>query len=208
MLSTTSDAFWLSTFPQRCQIIQQKLLSITSTSLKIPTNIRTLINSRTATLLSMSTRIEEDDEYEELLEEMIYSGDFTAFIRKKSKDIITTDFLDFLQEREKSAEDIDDKTVLSEIINIINNKIRLSDGMGGNVESIFEARLDKILYTAPNKRQLYIEENIEDMTDGFIDHVKRQMSTDKDIDNKVVFASILKLISQVKGTDLLGKHAI
>ena len=87
-----------------------------------------------------------DEEYEELLDEMIYSGDFVGFMRRKSKQIISEDFLDFLQEREKNAEDVDDKNVLMEIITLVNDKLKLSDGMA-NSESIFDQRLDKILYT-------------------------------------------------------------
>jgi hypothetical protein len=47
------------------------------------------------------------------------------------------------------------------------------------VETAYEKRLDKLLYTAPNRRGVFVEENIEDMTDGFISHVKRQLATDK-----------------------------
>jgi hypothetical protein len=151
--------------------------------------------------------VNNDDQMEDLLDEMIYSGDFTGFVRRKSNQVLSEEFLEYLQEREKSAEDIETKTVVHEIMNLVSEKIRLSDGMV-NGELIFEERLDKILYTAPNKRLQYIEENISDMTDGFIAHIKKQMTNDKDIDNKVVFASILKLISQVKGYDLLGAEAV
>lgn len=147
-----------------------------------------------------------DEEYEELLDEMIYSGDFVGFMRRKAKQIISADFLDFLQEREKSAIDLDDKNVLNEIIGLIQDKLRLSDGMA-NSEFVFDERLDKILYTAPNKRLQYIEDIKEDMTEGFINHVKKLLNTDKDIDSKVVFASILQLISKVKGIDYVGQEA-
>ena len=147
-----------------------------------------------------------DEEYEELLDEMIYSGDFVGFMRRKAKQIISEDFLDFLQEREKTAIDLDDKNVLNEIIGMIQDKLRLSDGMT-NSESVFDERLDKILYTAPNKRLQYIEDIKDDMTEGFITHVKKLLNADKDIDNKVVFASILQLISKVKGVDYVGQEA-
>ena len=147
-----------------------------------------------------------DEEYEELLDEMIYSGDFVGFMRRKAKQIISEDFLDFLQEREKNAEDADDKNVLNEIIGLVNDKLKLSDGMA-NSESVFDQRLDKILYTAPNKRLEYIETNKDDMTEGFVSHVRKLLNSEKDIDNKVVFASILQLISKVKGIDYVGSEA-
>lgn len=151
--------------------------------------------------------MELDEEYETILEEMIYSGDFTGFIRKKVDAVVNDDFLEYLKEKEKVAEDDDDKVVLNEIVNLISEKIRLSDG-ASNAELIFEQRLDKLLYTAPNRRSQYIKDNLADMTDGFITHIKRQMNVDRDVDNKVVFASILQLIGQAKGGDYLGEAAV
>lgn len=144
-----------------------------------------------------------DEEYEELLDEMIYSGDFIGFMRRKSKQIISIDFLDFLRERERNADDSDDKNVLNEIILLVNDKLKLSDGLS-NSESVFDQRLDAILYTAPNKRLDYIETHKDDMTEGFVTHVRKLLNSEKDIDNKVVFASILQLISKVKGVDYIG----
>lgn len=148
-----------------------------------------------------------DDELAELLDEMIYSGDFTGFMRKKTNQVVNEDFLEYLQEREQAADDEDDRAVYKEIITMVSDKIRLSDGIE-NVESVFEKRLDKILYAAPNKRKAWIEDNAEDMTEGFIAHIKKNMAVEKDIDNKVVFASILQLIGQVKGSDFLGEASV
>lgn len=168
-------------------------------------------NSIRSTSLSAYPNAQEaavtDEELAELLEEMIYSGDFTGFMRKKAKEVVNEDFLEYLQERVQEADDEDDRAVYKEIILLISDKIRLSDGIE-NVESVFEKRLDKILYAAPNKRKTWIEENSIDMTEGFIAHIKKQMTGEKDLDNKVVFASILQLIGQVKGSDFLGEASV
>ena len=141
-----------------------------------------------------------DEELGDLLEEMIYSGDFEGFIRRKSTKILNDDFLSYVNERVDVADDDDEMQTLQSISDLVSTKIKLSDGIE-NVELVFEERLSKILYTAPNRRRQYIEGSISDMSEGFISHIKKQLSSDKDVDNKVVFASILQLISEIKGND-------
>jgi len=72
---------------------------------------------------------------------------------------------------------------------------------------VFENRLDKILFTAPNLRRNLIEEKLDEMTDGFVEYVQSEMKTTMDSDSKVVLASILQMIGQLKNADLLGKNA-
>ena len=69
------------------------------------------------------------------------------------------------------------------------------------------SRLDKILFTSPNQRKAVIMESLEDMTPGFVEYIQREMKSTSDGDNKVVYASILQLIGQCKGADLLGGDA-
>jgi len=140
------------------------------------------------------------------LEDMIYSGDIDGFIRRRAKDVVNDDFLDFLDSKLESSEDEELKQVIKEIIDSIEGRLDLTDGL---VDSgvVFEKRLDKILFTPPNQRKIYIEENKADMTLGFIDYIQSEMKSMEDMDSKVVMASILQIIGQVKQTDLLGSNA-
>eukprot|EP00596_Hydrurales_sp_CCMP1899_P009979 CAMPEP_0119051438 /NCGR_PEP_ID=MMETSP1177-20130426/73051_1 /TAXON_ID=2985 /ORGANISM="Ochromonas sp, Strain CCMP1899" /LENGTH=615 /DNA_ID=CAMNT_0007030637 /DNA_START=289 /DNA_END=2136 /DNA_ORIENTATION=+ len=143
---------------------------------------------------------------EEWLDDMIYCGDIEGYIRRRSKDVVTDDFREYLDERLEACHDQDEKQVLSEIALMVGEKLRISDGLADS-EEVFESRLDRVLFTAPNQRKAFIKENIEEMSLGFVEFVQREMKETADGDSKVVFASILQLIGQVKGADLLGSFA-
>ena len=143
---------------------------------------------------------------EEWLDDMIYCGDIEGYIRRRSKDVVTDDFREYLDERIAECQDEDEKQVLSEITLLLSEKLRLSDGMVDS-EEVFESRLDKILFTAPNQRKAFIQENIGEMSLGLVEYVQREMKDTTDSDSKVVLASILQLIGQAKGSDLLGNMA-
>lgn len=148
-----------------------------------------------------------DAEYEELLEDMIYSGDMPGFMRRKTREIVDEDFLDYLKERIESADDDDEKAAIQEIITLVSGKLLQTDGLADS-GIVFESRLDRILFTAPNNRRKYIEENKEEMTQAFIEYIQSEMKSMSDIDSKVVLASILQMIGEVQGTDYLGNEAI
>ena len=147
-----------------------------------------------------------DETMEEWLDDMIYCGDIEGYIRRRSKDVVTDDFREYLDERIAECQDEDEKQVLSEITLLLSEKLRLSDGMVDS-EEVFESRLDKILFTAPNQRKAFIQENIGEMSLGLVEYVQREMKDTTDSDSKVVLASILQLIGQAKGSDLLGNMA-
>ena len=147
-----------------------------------------------------------DETMEEWLDDMIYCGDIEGYIRRRSKDVVTDDFREYLDERLADCQDEDEKQVLSEITLLLTEKLRLSDGLVDS-EEVFEARLDKILFTSPNQRKAFIQENIAEMSLGMVEYVQREMKETSDTDSKVVFASILQLIGQAKGADLLGSLA-
>jgi hypothetical protein len=146
-----------------------------------------------------------DDNYEEVLDDMIYSGDMLGFIRKKSKEVVNKDFLSFLENKKSNCHEEDEKQVVEEIIDLISEKLKQTDGLTDS-GVVFENRLDKILFKAPNLRRGFIKENAVEMTDGFIDYVQKELKSNTDIDSKVVLASILQLIGQEKNVDLLGKN--
>jgi hypothetical protein len=147
-----------------------------------------------------------DEQLEELLDDMIYSGDIEGYARRRAKDVISEDFLDYLQERLGSCQDDDEKQVLVDIISLVSEKLRLTDGLVDS-EVSFAERLDRILFTAPNQRKNLIEDNVQEMTAGFIDYVQRELKDTSDGDSKVVLASILQLVGQAKGADFLGADA-
>lgn len=124
-----------------------------------------------------------------------------GYIRRKSKELVTPDFLDFVQEKEGLTEEEEEKIVIREVINILEDKLRLTDGLLDS-EEIFEERLDKILFAPPNQRKTYIQENLNDMTDGFVEYVQRELKSIPDTDSKVVLASVLQLIGQLKKVDV------
>lgn len=150
--------------------------------------------------------VRSTEELDSWLEDMIYSGDIDGFIRRRAKDVVTDDFLDFLDSKLESSDDEELQQVIKEIIESIEGRLNMTDGL---VDSgvVFEKRLDKILFTPPNQRKIFIEENKADMTLGFIDYIQSEMKTMEDMDSKVVMASILQMIGQVKQTDLLGSNA-
>jgi hypothetical protein len=147
-----------------------------------------------------------DETMEEWLDDMIYCGDIEGYIRRRSKDVVSEDFREYLEERLADCQDEDEKQVLSEITQMLTEKLRLSDGLVDS-EEVFESRLDRILFTSPNLRKAYILENIPEMSLGFVEFIQKEMKETTDTDSKVVFASILQLIGQAKGSDLLGSMA-
>ena len=147
-----------------------------------------------------------DEMMEEWLDDMIYSGDIEGFIRRQAKDVVSADFKEYLDERLASCRDEDEKRVLSEIAQILALKLAVTEGLVDSDE-LFMSRLDKILFTAPNQRKAYIQDNVEDMSPAFVDYIQKELRSTKDSDNKVVYASLLLLIGQAKGSDLLGTDA-
>ena len=124
-----------------------------------------------------------------------------------SRQALSEDFIDYVDERVEQAEDEDEKGAFQEVLSLLESRRKATDG---NAESgvAFEARLDKILFTAPNKRlELIKEELADEITEGFIGYVQDEMKESGDSDAKVVYASILKLIGEAKGTDFLGSSA-
>lgn len=145
-----------------------------------------------------------DEQYEEFLEEMIFGGDLTAYVNRRSKEVVSEDFLDFLDFKLEESEDEEEKEVLDTIIKMIAGKLISTDGMGKDSAAIFEMRLDKLLFAPPNARKEYIKDNAEEFTDGFIEFVQQEMRAAADTDSKVVLASCLQLIGQMKDRTLLA----
>lgn len=147
-----------------------------------------------------------DAKMTDCLDDIIFGGDIQGAIQRRAKDALTDDFLDFVEEQIQTSQDADMKLILTEISSIINSKLELNEGMADAGE-VFEKRLNKILFTAPAKRKDFIEANRQEMTVGFIDYVQKEMKAADDMDSKVVIASVLQMIGQVKDTDLLGNDA-
>ena len=141
-----------------------------------------------------------DEQLEGWLDDMIYSGDIDGYIKRNAKNVMNTDFLEYLTERKEGTNDVDELKVYDEIYNIISTRVIQSDGSSDS-GILFEKRLDSILFTPPNQRKILIEENVKDMTPGFIEYVQDELKTSPDKDSKVVLASILQLIGQVKNID-------
>jgi hypothetical protein len=115
--------------------------------------------------------------------------------------LITFAFIIPIQEESDDEEEAD---VLKSIVTLIQEKLRQTDGLGADSDMIFEMRLDKLLFAPPNSRKTYITENIDDFSEGFVEYVQKELRTVVDTDSKVVLASCLQLIGQVKETNLLA----
>ena len=135
----------------------------------------------------------DDETYEEWLQDMIFSGDMIGYVRRNAKAVSTNDFLLFLNEKlEKignTDEDEDEKNVLLEVIAIIDEKLKQTDGLLDSAV-VFESRLDKILFAPPNQRKTYIEENINEMSVGFVEYIQRELRASADTDSKVIHLSL------------------
>ena len=123
----------------------------------------------------------------ELLDEMIFSADIEGFIKRKSKELVNDEFLDFLRQKLSASDDDDEKVIITDTIALITERQRLQDGLGDQVNIVFETRLDQILFKSPNMRLKWIEENAEDITPGFVEFVQNELRKNTDIDNKVDF---------------------
>lgn len=195
LLLTSVDAF---------KVLPTKHFAVKSTLAKLPTQTTAPIRSLTTFALQSSI---SDETYTEWLDDMIYSGDIEGYIRRRSKDLITDDFLDFLKFKLDECADDDEKTVIQEVFSLIDVKLQQTEGL---IDSgvVFEKRLDKVLFKAPNQRRAFIKENFDDMSDAFVEFIQNELKTTTDIDSKVVLASILQLIGQEKQVDLLGNNAV
>jgi hypothetical protein len=138
------------------------------------------------------------------IEEMIYSGDMAGYVNRYSTDLVCEEFEEFLGERVQACDDEDERIAVTEALNLISRQLRSTDGMGADSDLVFENRLNQILFTAPNRRKQFIKDNLEEMTDGFIDYIQQDIKNSDDQDSKVVLASVLKTISTVKGQDVIG----
>jgi len=130
----------------------------------------------------------------ELLDEMIFSADIEGFIKRKSKELVNDEFLDFLRQKLSASDDDDEKVIITDTIALITERQRLQDGLGDQVNIVFETRLDQILFKSPNMRLKWIEENAEDITPGFVEFVQNELRKNTDIDNKVDFAFCCNII--------------
>ena len=145
-----------------------------------------------------------DEQLEGWLDDMIYSGDVKGYIKKNALNVITEDFAEYVEERINASGDADEIVALNEVLSIVNGRLQLTDGLV-NSDEVFEKRLDRILFTPPNQRSKWLEDNRGDLTGGFVEYIQNEMKIATDSDSKVVLASILQLIGQATGKELLEK---
>jgi hypothetical protein len=113
----------------------------------------------------------------------------SGYIRKNSKDVVDNEFLLFLKEKFEqydlsNADDADEREVIGQIIVLIEDKFRQTDGLVDST-AVFETRLDKILFAPPNQRKNYIQETVADMTEGFVEYIQKELRSSADTESKV-----------------------
>ena len=161
-------------------------------------------------MLRMSSTVQPSDaDMETWLQDMIFSGDMNGYILRQKSQVVTIDFIEYVEERLELSGDEDEKGALQEVLQAVQVKYKETEGL---VDSgvVFEKRLDRILFCAPNKRtELIKNEMAEDLTPAFIQYVQDELKNTQDTDGKVVLASILQLMGQSSavGRDLLGGSA-
>lgn len=164
----------------------------------------------TSTVLRMSSTVQPSDEVMETwLQDMIFSGDMNGYIQRQKLSVLTVDFIEYVEERLELSGDEDEKGALQEVLQAVQSKYKETEGL---VDSgvVFEKRLDKILFCAPNRRTDLIKtEMADELTPAFIQYVQDELKNTQDTDGKVVLASILQLMGQSStvGRDLLGGSA-
>ena len=122
--------------------------------------------------------------------------------------MICEEFVDFLQKKVEKADDEDEKAAIQEALDMVKAGMDLTGGLGGSTDEIFEKRLDGILFIPPNQRKAHLEEISEDLSLSFIEYVQKEMNEAEDTDTKVVIATILKLIGEVKNDNVLGGASV
>jgi hypothetical protein len=158
------------------------------------------------------TRLYQDRTNDEIMDgwlnDMIFSGDMHGYMNRYAKDLLCDEFVDYLNIRMSSTEDKDEKLSIAEVLHVVKDGFQETDGLGVDSRIVYENRLNQILFTAPNQRRYHINENLNDMTPGFVKYIKEELHETADNDSKVVIASILKLIGEIKGNDLLGGASV
>ena len=144
----------------------------------------------------------------EWLESMIFSGDMDGYLRRNAADLLCPEFVEFLTKRSAEEKDEDERAAVEQALSLVKGAMDLTDGMGQMSGVAFENRLDKILFAAPPKRKAYIESIADEITPGFVDYVQKELKETADQDSKVVLASILKFIGEVKNQDVVGGAAV
>ena len=82
--------------------------------------------------------------------------------------LLSEDFIDYVDERLELTEDEDEKGAFKEVLTLLESRRKATDGISDS-KLAFEARLDKILFTAPNKRLELIKEDLaDDITEGLL----------------------------------------
>jgi len=154
-----------------------------------------------------SSIVPSDEEMEDWLQDMMFSGDIQGFARRRKREVISRDFFEYVEERLELTKDEDERGALADVFSVVAAGLKETEGLTDS-GVVFEKRLDSILFCAPNKRADLIKNQISnDMTPAFIQYVQDELKLMQDIDGKVVLASILQLIGQVKGGDYLGGAA-
>lgn len=90
-------------------------LTVTSYSLRLSTQCKRCTNNSPVTKRYLSESPETDEIMEEWLDDMIYSGDVEGFIRRKTPEVLTENFYNYLEERLMGSHDEDELQVLSEV---------------------------------------------------------------------------------------------
>jgi len=139
---------------------------------------------------------------------MIFSGDMNGYLRRNAADLLCPEFVDFLEKRSAEEKDDEERAAIEQALSLVKAAMDLTDGMGQMSGVAFESRLDKILFAAPSKRKAFIESIADEITPGFVDYVQKELKETADQDSKVVLASILKFIGEVKKQDVVGGAAV
>ena len=142
------------------------------------------VKSASTTSLQMSSAEEIERENAETmsawLDDMIYSGDMSGFVRRRAADVLCLEFVDYLTKRVSAEKDEDEKAAILEALNLVTSNMDMTDGLGQRSGVAFESRLDQILFAPPGQRKTFLSEIKEDITPGFIEYVQKELKDTSD----------------------------
>jgi hypothetical protein len=121
-------------------------LTVTGYSLHFSRQYKCRTNNLPVTKRYLGELPETDEIMEEWLDDMIYSGDVEGFIRRKTSDVLTENFYNYLEERLTGCHDEDELQVLSEVRAAVFKLMEFPSHIKF-VEDFSESELDDFLQT-------------------------------------------------------------
>jgi hypothetical protein len=115
--------------------------------------------------------------------------------------------VEFVKQKTAETEDEDEREaytgILQQLLDFVT--VKSTQERGTSYEN--EQFLNEILRRPGQYRRQYVEENSDKVTDAFVAYVMDQSKVYDDMNSKVVVASILRILGEVKGADFFTEQS-